>query len=136
MHALLPRLRPSPAARRTVARLVLLTVLAAALVPGLSRLLQPAQAWGALCQAPATARDAASAPGDAPPAGREHGDACAFCTLAHTTPLLAGAAPAGIAVVAYAPPAPVARAALRPRVARLRAPAARGPPALRPILAA
>ena len=136
MHALLPRLRPTLAARLVVARLALLAVLAAALVPGISRLLQPADAWGLLCQSPQSARAAAASPADVQPGGHAHGDACAFCTLAHTTPVLAGAAPAALALLAYAPPAPPAPAAVRERVAQAHAPSARAPPFERPPRAA
>jgi len=136
MHALLPRLRPALAARRVVARLALLAVLAAALVPGISRLLQPADAWGLLCQSAQSALASATAPADGQPGGHAHGDACAFCTLAHTTPVLAGAAPAALAVLAYAPPAPPVPTAVRERPAQSRSPSARAPPFERPPLSA
>jgi len=106
----------------------MLAVLAAALVPGFSRMLQPSQAWGALCQAPAT--DGTS------PAGHEHGDACVLCTLAHTTPTLAGTPPAATPILAYVPPAPPVAAGVRTRAARALAPPARGPPSAGPILPA
>ncbi len=121
MRFLLHSLRPSLAARRLAARLALFAVLAAALVPGFARLMQPTgEAWAALCQ---------SAPASQLPAGgHEAGDACALCTLAHTTPVIASGAPPAGAILAYAPPAPVATAVVRSRVAQSRAPGARGPP--------
>ena len=128
MHSLRSPLRPSLAARLVVARLAMLAVLAAALLPGISRLLHPAEAWGVLCQSPLSERAAPESPDTPLPAGHEHGDACALCTLAHTTPTLAGAAPAAMVVVAYAPPAPPAPVVVRSRVAQSRAPGARAPP--------
>ena len=93
MRSLLPTLRPSSAARLFVARMAMLAVLATALLPGISRLLQPTDLWGSLCQS-TQAEDAASdPPSPTLPAGHEHGDACALCTLAHTTPTLATPAP-------------------------------------------
>ena len=124
MQALQTLLRPAIATRRLGARLALFALLVAALVPTFSRLLAPVGLtdWAVLCQA-APAPSAPAGPQDLHP-----GDACALCTLAHTTPALAGAAPAAIAVLAYAPPAPPAPAAVRTRVAQARAPGARAPP--------
>jgi len=88
MRALLPTLRPTLAARRLAVRLALFALLALALAPTVSRLLQPAGLadWATLC---ATSDD----PARATPAqeAHAHGDACALCSLAHTTPTLGGA---------------------------------------------
>jgi hypothetical protein len=124
MRALLPTLRPSRAARRFGVRMALFALLVAALVPSLSRLLAPGELadWAVLCQ---------SAPASSSPAGSQDthpGDACVLCTLAHTTPVLGAAAPAPIAVLAYAPPAPPASAPVRTRVTQARPPGARAPP--------
>ncbi|MEP6502766.1 MAG: DUF2946 family protein [Betaproteobacteria bacterium] len=123
MHALLTLLRPSLATRRLGALLALFALLVAAAVPTFSRLLQPVGLadWAILCQStPAT-------PAGAPDA--LHGDACALCTLAHTTPAMAGAAPATFGELAYTPPTPPTAAPVRTRVAQARAPGARAPPA-------
>ena len=125
MRALLTTLRPAVAARRFGVRLALFAWLVLALVPTISRLATPAgpAEWAVLCQ---------SAPAAPAPAGTpdlHSGDACALCSLAHTTPALAGAAPATVAVLAYAPPAPPAPAVVRTRFAQARAPGARAPPA-------
>jgi hypothetical protein len=121
-------LRPLPAARRAVARLAMLALLAAALLPGVSRLLQGGEAWAALCRSAPVAL-AADHSGAAPqPPDREHGDACPLCTLAHTTPVLAGAAALAPGLLAYVPPAPRLPAPLPRHDAQSRPPAARGPP--------
>ncbi len=117
-------LRPTAALRRLGARWALVALLATALLPTFARLLQtsgPAD-WATVCQ---------SAPAGAP-LGETHapGDACALCSLAHTTPMLAGTAPPAVAILAYAPPAPPAPARVRPAVAQARAPGARAPPSL------
>jgi hypothetical protein len=122
--SLTPRLRPPAAAHRLAAWLALLALLVGALVPTLSRLAHPGagDAWNTLCQA------RGSTPAD--PAGpHEFGDACALCTLAHTTPVLTGTPTAAPAAIAYAPPAPVASPAVRAHAVQARAPGARGPPA-------
>ena len=125
MHALLPLLRPTAAPRRLGARLALVALLAAALIPTFMRLAQPAglAGWVEICQA-----SPASATQDAAPG---HADACAFCTLAHTTPTLDGAPPPpAVAVLAYAPPAPHANVPVRAGVTQARAASARAPPFL------
>ena len=124
MRTLLPTLRPSLAARRLGLRLALFALLVAALVPTFSRLLAPVGLtdWAVLCQA-APAPSAPAGPQDLHP-----GDACALCSLVHTTPALAGVETALVAVVPYAPPAPPAPAVVRTRVAQSRAPGARAPP--------
>ena len=126
MYALLTLLRPSVAARRLGARLALFALLVAAAVPTVSRLMQPVGLadWAVICQ---------SSPGTPAPAGSAdtlHGDACALCTLAHTTPALAGAASVAVAELAYTPPAPPVPAPVRTRVAQARPPGARAPPSL------
>jgi hypothetical protein len=117
-------LRPATALRRLGVRLALVALLAVALMPSFSRLAQPAGPadWTTICQ---------SSPSGAPQdAAHEHGDACAFCSLAHTTPTLADAtAPAG-AVLGYAPPAPPVHVRVRVGVTQARAARARAPPAL------
>jgi hypothetical protein len=121
---LLPRLRPPARARRIALWLATFALFAGALVPTLSRLALPeaAEEWSALCQSRGGAAGS--------PLLHEFGDACALCTLAHTTPALAGPAPASIAAIAYAPPAPPAGAPVRARPVQARAPAARAPPLL------
>jgi hypothetical protein len=128
MRAPMPVLRPTAALRRLGVRLAFVALLAAALMPTFSRLVQPAglSDWAAICQAtPSTA-------GSGAPQGEqhEHGDACAFCSLVHTTPVLGGGALPAVAVVAYAPPAPPALAVVRKRVTQARAASARAPPSL------
>ena len=124
MRTLLPTLRPSLAARRLGVRLALFALLAAAMVPTFSRLLQPVglSDWAALCQTvPASGSSQDQ---------HANGDACALCSIAHTTPALGGQAHAPVAVLAYAPPAPPAPAAVRTQVVQARAPSARAPPAV------
>lgn len=126
MRALLPTLRPTLAARRLGVRLALFALMALAVVPTFSRLLQPIGLadWVALCQA------APSSSSTSPEQPESHaGDACALCSLAHTAPALGGASPEAVAVVPYAPPAPPAPAVVRTRVAQSRSPGARAPPA-------
>ena len=128
MRALMPLLRPTAALRRLGVRLAFAALLAVALMPTLSRLAQPAGLAdrAAICQAtPSTS--GTGAPQGEPDA---HGDACAFCTLAHTTPALGGGAPPAVAVLAYAPPVPPAVTPLATPVSQARAPGARAPPAL------
>ena len=122
--SLLPRLRPTAAARRFASWLALFALLVGALVPTLSRLAHPApgDAWSTLCQAPG------STPAD-PAAPHELGDACALCLLAHTTPGLTGGSAGAVATIAYAPPEPVAAPAVVTGDVAVRAPGARGPPA-------
>jgi hypothetical protein len=78
--------------------------------------------WAAICQAAPQA--SGTSQGDA----HELGDACALCSLAHTTPVLAGAPMQTVAVLAYAPPAPPAAEPVRTGVPQTRAPSARAPP--------
>jgi len=121
--SLTPRLRSPAAAHRLAAWLALLALLVGTLVPTLSRLAHPEEgdAWRTLCQT------RGSTPAD--PSGRhEFGDACALCTLAHTTPGLTGTPAAAIAAIAYAPPVPIAPPAVRALAVQARAPGARGPP--------
>jgi len=134
MRPLLPTLRPSLAARLVVVRLAMAVLLAAAIVPGISRLLAPADLFSEAPCHPAV--HAAMHHGAPMPAGHEHGDACAMCTLAHTTPTLAGVPPVDVTVVAFAPPAPPSAEPVRTRAAQARAPSARAPPAARCIAAA
>jgi hypothetical protein len=117
------RLRPSAAQPRLALWLALFALLVGALVPTLSSLARPDadDAWSVLCHA------RGSSPAD-PAAPHEFGDACALCTLAHTTPVLAAGADAIVVAVAYAPPVPVTAQAPRTRSLQARAPAARGPP--------
>lgn len=115
-------LRPTAALRRLGVRLAFVAVLAAALMPTFSRLAQPdgiAQ-WAAICQSTPT--------GPSQDGAHDRDDACAYCTLAHTTPALLDAVPAVLAAIAFAPPAPLAAAPVRPVIAQARAPGARGPP--------
>ncbi len=101
MRALMHSLRPTAALRRLGLRLTFVALLAAALMPTFARVLQPVGLAdrAAICQA-------------TPPAApqgeqHEHGDACAFCSLAHTTPVLGGAAagrrPAGLRAAGTVP---------------------------------
>ena len=133
MRSLLPTLRPSLAARLLVVRLAMAVLLAAAIVPGISRLLAPAEL---LADAPCHPAAHAMHHGTPMPGGHEHGDACALCTLAHTTPTLAGVAPVDVTVVAFAPPAPPAAEPVRTRAAQARAPSARAPPTAPRVAAA
>jgi hypothetical protein len=135
MHSLLPTLRPSLAARRLSVRLALFALLVAALVPTVSRLLQPVglAEWAALCQSSSSTLQVAGgpAPGSTPGTGQDvhaHDEACALCSLAHTTPTLGGAALPAVVVLAYAPPTPPAHAIVRTHVTQSRAPSARAPP--------
>jgi hypothetical protein len=128
MRALTSTLRPTAALRRLGVQLAFVALLVAALMPTLSRLMQPVglSDWATICQAtPAAA-------GSGAPQGEQHepGDACALCSLAHTTPTLGGAAMPAVAVLAYAPPAPPATAQVHAGVAQARAPSARAPPFL------
>ena len=123
MHAL-ALLRPTTALRRLGVHWPFVALLAAALMPTFARLVQPAGPadWAAICQA---APQASGTPqGDA----HELGDACALCSLAHTTPALAGAPAPAVAVLAYAPPALPAAEPVRTGVPQTRAPSARAPP--------
>jgi hypothetical protein len=124
MRSLLPLLRPAAALRRLGARLALVALLAVALMPTFARLAEPAGLAGGveICQS-------ASA-GASQDAAREHADACAFCTLAHTTPTLDGATPPAVAVLAYEPPAAPGDARVRAGVTQARAASARAPPSL------
>ena len=124
MHPL-ALLRPTAFLRRLGVRLALVALLAAALMPTLSRLAQPEGLadWAAICQS----TPSGNSPSDA---ARAHDDACAFCTLAHTTPFLLDDSRPAVAVVDFAPPAPRAPAPVRARVTQARPPAARGPPVL------
>lgn len=123
MHTL-TLLRPTAFLRRLGVQLAFVALLAAALMPTISRLAQPEGLadWAAICQS--------TPPGTAPDAARAHDDACAFCTLAHTTPFLLDDGRPAVAVVAFAPPAPRAPDAVRAPVTQARPPAARGPPVL------
>ena len=118
-------LRPAAVLRRLGVRLALLAVLAGALMPGFSRLLQPAAVLdlATLCLTgpddAGTSREPAHAPDDA----------CAYCTLAHAAPLLAPGAAAPVAQLAYAPPVPPAQERVREGTAQARAASARAPPA-------
>ncbi len=126
MRTLLHLLRPHDALRRLGLRWALVAMLAMALMPTVSRIVQSTGPtdWASVCQATAPT----SSSGESPGAASDHGDACALCSLAHTTPVLPGAAPAPAAVLAYAPPAPPADAPVRAGVAQARAPSARAPP--------
>ena len=117
-------LRPATTLRRLGVRLAFVALLASALMPSFSRLLQPSGLadWATLCQ---------TTPSGAPQdAAHEHGDACAFCSLAHTTPTLGGTTAPAVAVLAHAPPAPPVGAPVRVGVTQARAPSARAPPSL------
>ena len=117
-------LRPTSALRRLGVQWAFVALLVAALMPTFARLATttgPAD-WAAICQA-------APPTSDAPQGGaHELGDACALCSLAHTTPALAGTAAPAVAVLAYAPPAPPAAEPVRTGVPQARAPSARAPP--------
>jgi hypothetical protein len=127
MRTLLPALRPSLATRRLGARLALFALLVAAVVPTFSRLLQPVglDDWATLCVSAASSSEPTQ---DQSQRQHDADDACALCSIAHTTPAIGGVAAAQVAVVPYAPPAPPAPAAVRTRVAQSRAPGARAPP--------
>ena len=123
MHAL-ALLRPTVALRRLGLRWAFVALLAAALLPTFARVAAttgPAD-WAAICQAVPQASGA--------PQGDVHelGDACALCSLSHTTPALTGAPAPAVAVLAYAPPAPPAAEPVRTGVPQARAPSARAPP--------
>ena len=113
-------LRPTAALRRLGVQWAFVALLAAALMPTFARLVQPTGPadWAAICQAAGAPQGAA----------HELGDACALCSLAHTTPALAGAPVPAVAVLAYAPPAPPAAEPVRTSVPQTRAPSARAPP--------
>jgi hypothetical protein len=119
-------LRPTAALRRLGVQWAFVALLAAALMPTFARIAQTAGPtdWASICQATST--------GSGPSQGDSHalGDACALCSLAHTTPAMAGAAATAVAVLAYAPPVPPAHAPVRSGVAQARAPSARAPPVL------
>lgn len=119
-------LRPTAALGRLGVRWALVALLAAALMPTFARLAAPTGPldWAAICQA--APQTSGSSQGDA----HELGDACALCSLAHTTPVLAGAAAAAVAELAYAPPAPPAHEPVRTGVPQARTPGARAPPSL------
>ena len=123
MHAL-DFLRPTAALRRLGVRLAFVAVLAAALMPSFSRWMQPGglAGWAAICQS--------STSGTSQEGAGDHADACAYCTLAHTTPVLPGTAQAVVVAIAFAPPAPLAPAPVRTGVPQARAPSARAPPFL------
>jgi len=126
MRALMPTLRPTAALRRLGVRLAFVALLATALMPTFARLAQTAglSERAAICQAtpPAT--------GSGTPQGGQHahGDACAFCSLAHTTPVLGGNSPPAVALLAYAPPVRPAATTLLVQVSQARTPGARAPP--------
>ena len=124
MHPL-ALLRPTAFLRRLGVQLAFVALLAAALMPTISRLAQPEGLadWAAICQSTPSGNSLSDA-------ARAHDDACAFCTLAHTTPFLLGDATPTIAAIAFAPPAPRAPAPVRAHAAQARPPAARGPPVL------
>ena len=126
MRTLLPLLRPAAALRRLGVQWAFVALLAAALMPTISRIAQTTGPtdWASICQT--TTSGANPSQGDP----HDHGDACALCSLAHTTPILGGAAPATAAVLAYAPPVPPAHEPVRTGVPQARAPSARAPPFL------
>ena len=119
-------LRPTVALRRLGVQWALVALLAAALMPTFARIAQTAGPTdrASICQAAGSGTSPSQGDGHAP------GDACALCSLAHTTPVLAGAAPAAVAVLAYAPPAPPTNEPVRTSAAQARAPSARAPPPL------
>ena len=119
-----PLLRPTAALRRLGVQWAFVALLAAALMPTFARLVAPAGPldWAAICQA--TPQTSGSSQGDA----HELGDACALCSLAHTTPALGGATAPAVAVLAYAPPEPPPAEPARTGVTQARAPSARAPP--------
>ncbi len=125
MRTLLPLLRPTAALRRLGVQWAFVALLAAALMPTISRIAQATGPtdWASICQT-------ASPSGADPSQGdrHDHGDACALCSLAHTTPVLGGTASPAVAVLAYAPPAPPAQEPVRTGVPQARAPGARAPP--------
>ena len=125
MRNALAFLRPTAALRRLGVRLAFVAVLAAALMPTFARLAPPGgiAERAAICQS----STAPAAPQDG---GHDHDDACAYCTLAHTTPALLDAVPARVAAVDFALPAPLAPAPVRAGVPQARAPSARAPPSL------
>jgi hypothetical protein len=117
-------LRPTAALRRLGVRWAFAALLAAALMPTFARLAAPTGPvdWAAVCQA--APQNSGSSQGSM----NELGDACALCSLAHTTPALTGATVPAVIVLAYAPPVPPATAPVRAGVAQARAPSARAPP--------
>ena len=123
MHAL-ALLRPTVALRRLGLRWAFVALLAAALLPTFARVAAPTGPadWAAICQA--APQSSGTSQGDA----HALGDACALCSLSHTTPALAGTTAAAVAVLAYAPPAPPAPEPVRPGAVQARAPSARAPP--------
>jgi hypothetical protein len=127
VHDALAFLRPTAALRRLGVRLAFVAVLAAALMPTFSRLAQPGgiAEWAAICQSTPT-----SPSGPSQDSAHAHDDACAYCTLAHTTPALLDAVPVVVAAIEFAPPAPLAPAPVRAGVPQARAPSARAPPSL------
>ena len=127
MRTLLPLLRPAAALRRLGVQWAFVALLAAALMPTISRIAQTTGPtdWASICQ---TTTTSGANPSQGDP--HDHGDACALCSLAHTTPILGGAAPATAAVLAYAPPVPPAHEPVRTGVPQARAPSARAPPFL------
>ena len=126
MRTLLHLLRPHDTLRRLGVRWALVAMLALALMPTISRIVQQAGPtdWASICQATSPAGSS----GDSQGAASDHGDACALCSIAHTTPVLPGATPTPATVLAYAPPAPPADAPVRAGIAQTRAPSARAPP--------
>jgi hypothetical protein len=124
MRTLLPLLRPTAALRRLGVQWAFVALVAAALMPTFARLVAPTGPadWAAICQA--TPQNSSPSPGD----GHALGDACALCSLAHTTPALTGATAPAVAVLAYAPPVPPAAEPVRSGVPQARAPSARAPP--------
>src|SRR5471030_34284 len=105
-------LRPTAALRRLGVQWAFVALLAAALMPTFARIAQATGPtdWASICQA--SGSNPSQGDGHAP------GDACALCSLAHTTPVLAGAAPAAVAVLAYAPPAPPTNEPIRSSAAQ------------------
>jgi Protein of unknown function (DUF2946) len=124
MHACLRLIRPAAWLRSLGLRLALAALMAAATMPTITRLAQP---WG-LADAAAICQSAAS--GIPPDAGQAHGELCAYCALAHTTPALPPAPHAAIAAIDFAPPVPVAPDPARAGATQARPPAARGPPSI------
>ena len=117
-------LRPTAALRRLGVRWAFVALLAAALMPTFARLAATTGPvdWAAVCQA--APQGSGTAPGDT----HELTEACAFCSLAHTTPALTGTMAPAVAVLAFAPPAPVAVEPESSGAAQSRAPGARAPP--------
>ena len=128
MRTLIPPLRPTAALRRLGVQLAFIALLAAALMPTLSRLMQPAGLadQAAFCQVGSST----ASPGTPHDDSHEHGDACAFCSLVHATPALGGAALPAVAVLAYAPPVPPTLAPVFSSAPQARSPGARAPPLL------